>query len=122
MEVSVNQVLHLLSSFGMPINYIGVQQMAFAVTLVSENPACLNMVTKELYPSVAAHYQVNSSNVERNIRTVIKILWEKNPEVLEKIAGHELNRKPTSARFIAMVTDCTLRCCSQSDGQVAERA
>lgn len=109
MEVSTNEVLHMLSSIGMPINYIGVQQTAFAVTLVSKDPTYLGLVTKKLYPRVAEHYNVNVSNVERNIRTVIKIMWEKNPEVLEKIAGYQLDRKPTSSHFIALVTECTLR-------------
>ena len=53
--------------------------MGYAVKLCCERPERLLMVTKWVYPEVAKHYQTNGRAVERNIRTVGKVLWEQKP-------------------------------------------
>ena len=62
------------------------------------------MVTKWLYPEVAAHYHTSWKSVERNIRTVINLCWDRD-------GGHQLARavgfppgcKPSPTRLIQLL-------------------
>lgn len=90
---------------GVPNSYIGVKQTAYAVDLALKNPECLTLVTKRLYPAVADRDHTTPTSVERNIRTIVKIIWENNPASLNTIAGYELKRKPTTSQFIAILVD-----------------
>lgn len=104
-----HEITHLLSSMGVPNSYLGVQQAACAVELVLEEPACLNLVTKRLYPEVALRTHTTATSVERNIRTVVQLVWENHPTVLHSVAGYELRRKPTTSQFIAILVDYVQR-------------
>lgn len=64
----------------------------------------LLLVTKRLYPEIAKHYHTSSKNVERNIRTVIDIAWDNNPQLLPQLAKGSLLGKPTTSEFIAILT------------------
>lgn len=100
-----NEVKHVLASLGIPSSYIGVKQTAYAVGLAIENPDNLNLVTKCLYPDVARYYHTTPSSIERNIRTIVQILWRNDPDSLGKMAGYELKQRPTSSQFIAIIAD-----------------
>ena len=78
------------------------------VKLCCERPERLLMVTKWVYPEVAKHYQTNGKAVERNIRTVGKVLWEQNRSALEQLAGRPLSDKPGNAQLLAMLSHCLL--------------
>lgn len=81
--------------------YKGCRQMAFAVETVRENREYLLSVTKRLYPEVAREFHTAPANVERNLRTVITVCWERgNRALLEKMTGNHLINKPTTKEFI----------------------
>lgn len=90
---------------GVPNSYTGVKQTAYAVDLALKSPESLTLVTKRLYPAVANRAHTTPSSVERNIRTIVQIIWEDNPTALNAIAGYELKRKPTTSQFIAILVD-----------------
>lgn len=84
----------------------------FSRTLISEkfdNPYIINVVTKELYPSVAKNFQTTSSRVERAIRHAIEVAWDRGDvDVLSSYFGYtisDLKGKPTNSEFIAMISD-----------------
>lgn len=52
------------------------------------------MVTKWLYPDVAEQYKTNWKAVERNIRSIIALAWDSNPELLRKFSGYEADPPP----------------------------
>ena len=74
----LTEIYDLLYRLGITANYTGFFHMGYAVKLCCERPERLLMVTKWVYPEVAKHYQTNGRAVERNIRTVGKVLWEQN--------------------------------------------
>ena len=82
----LTEIYDLLYRLGITANYTGFFHMGYAVKLCCERPERLLMVTKWVYPEVAKHYQTNGRAVERNIRTVGKVLWEQNRPALEQIS------------------------------------
>ena len=106
---------------GITANYTGFFHMGYAVKLCCERPERLLMVTKWVYPEVAKHYQTNGRAVERNIRTVGKVLWEQNRPALEQLAGRPLPDKPGNAQLLAMLSHCLLVAGGRAFCSVRER-
>ena len=103
----------LLYHLGVTANYTGFFQTASAVRLCMEQPERLLLVTKWVYPDVAKQCKASWKAVERNIRTVNGIIWERNRPYLEELAGRELPHRPDNAQLLAILSHC-LR--SQCDG------
>lgn len=93
----------LLADLGITPNYIGFQQAITAAQLAKEDPSSLLLVTKTLYPAVARQHTSTAKAVERNIRFIVELAWERNPDLLRRIAGYPLSNKPKAAQFIAML-------------------
>lgn len=68
----------MLWPLGATANYRGFSYTAYAVLLCVQQQDRLLLVTKWLYPDVAKRYGTNWKAVERNIRTVITVVWEQN--------------------------------------------
>ena len=96
----------LLYSLGVTANYTGFFQTAFAVQLCMEQPERLLLVTKWVYPDVAKQCKASWKAVERNIRTVNGIIWERNRPYLEELAGRELPHRPDNAQLLAILSHC----------------
>lgn len=92
-----------LWELGVTENYIGYHYTSYAVYCSIEQPGCLLLVTKWLYPSIAKKYGTSSAAVERNIRTILDMVWRKNKDTLEQIARHKLDKKPTATQFISIL-------------------
>lgn len=77
-------------------------QSAILFMLMSDN---MNMsLTKEVYPYVAAQFDTNAANVERNIRLAIEKVWtEQDPRKLKELYPYEWDKstgRPTNAQFM----------------------
>ena len=94
---------NLLFRLGLLPSYKGFHQTAYAVYLVREDPECLLLVTKCLYPCVARRYGTTWQAVERNIRFVAARAWMKNPQLLCELTGGGLTGQPTAAQFLAIL-------------------
>lgn len=103
MEDRLGKACELLRRLGATANYKGFSYTAYAAALCAERPELLLLVTKRLYPEVAKQYKTTWKAVERNIRTVIEIVWTRNPALLERIADSALEKRPRSAQFLAIV-------------------
>lgn len=97
------QAQELLRYLGCTANYRGYQQMVMACEMVSHDETLLLCVTRELYPKVAEKYGCNADNVERNIRTIIRHIWNEHPERLIEISRCDLKYPPTAAEFLDYV-------------------
>lgn len=95
------ELLHL----GITMRYKGYSQTIFAVEIALADPESLTLVSKRLYPEVGKRFGVSWRVAERNIRTVVDVIWELNPEGLSHIAGYELRRKPTASDFISIIVN-----------------
>ena len=98
-------VRRLLLRLGATPRYIGFDYVIHAIILSLEDSQYLLSVTKELYPDVARKYHTTIYSVERDIRTVITIIWKRNPHLLNQIAGYPLTKKPAVGEFIAIMRE-----------------
>lgn len=97
-------ICRLLIRLGGSPNFKGFWQCAQAVDLSIREPTRLTLVTKWLYPDVAKPFHTTWPAVERNIRTLRDLVWEKQPELLSEIAGFTLISRPKVASFLAILT------------------
>lgn len=93
----------LLRSLGVTENYTGFPHTVYAVQISISDPDRLHLVTKLIYPDVAGRYGTTWTAVERNMRTIVSVIWANNPLLLSELAGFHLDRKPTNARFLAIL-------------------
>ncbi len=93
----------LLFWLGITPKYRGFYFTAHAVSLCCQQPERLLFITKWIYPDVAKRYGTNWQSVERNIRTIVEIIWKYNPEKLEQIAMRELMHRPSNSDFISIL-------------------
>ena len=103
MNKDLTSVYELLYRLGVTANYTGFLHTSYAVLLCAEQPERLLLVTKWLYPEVAKRYQTTWMAVERNIRTVGSIIWQKNRPLLEQLAHGPLERKPRNRQLLAIL-------------------
>ena len=106
----------MLCRLGATANYRGFSYTAYAVLLCVQQQDRLLLVTKWLYPDVAKRYGTNWRAVERNIRTVITVVWEQNRAMLEGLARRPLLQRPCAAQFLSILSNCLL--CEQRAGPV----
>ncbi len=97
------QIYDLLYSLGADASYTGFFHTSRAVYLAVQRPERLLLITKWLYPEVARHYRTSVCAVERNIRTLARIVWDRCPDKLSQIARCDLERVPSNARFISIL-------------------
>lgn len=105
---SSSLIQRLLHNLGATENYTGFFPAVYAIQLSIDDPARLRLITKLIYPDVAARCGTNWKAVERNIRTLISVAWEHDPLMLSGLAGFPLKRRPTNAQFLAILANfCT---------------
>lgn len=100
-EYNVSSVLKQL---GIRTKFVGFSYLKTAISLCYENPdeyACL--VTKRLYPAVAKTYKVNTTAVERAIRSAISDI-RCSDITKEKIIGYTSDSY-TNKEFISSITE-----------------
>ena len=74
MKIHSEDAYHLLYRLGATANYTGFSYLVRALQLCAEEPERLLLVTKWLYPDVAKQYGTNWKAVERDIRTVGRVI------------------------------------------------
>ena len=74
---------------GITVRYIGYRYAKEALLLLKEDECRI--------------YSTSISAVERDIRTLSLVAWRDRRQILEEMAGHPLERRPTSSHFLAIV-------------------
>jgi two-component system response regulator (stage 0 sporulation protein A) len=91
----------IVRKLGVKGTYRGMECLICGVELAGENRDMLMAVTKELYPEIARRVGGTGKTVERNLRTVTKVCWERGDRgFLNEIAGIRLLEPPTSGEMI----------------------
>lgn len=97
----MKDITQLIRSLKIPGTLKGLRYLARSTEIAVANEDVLFNITKQIYPIVAEEYNVTTTSVERNIRTVITICWERcGHERLSEIVGYELLTKPTTGEMI----------------------
>lgn len=98
-------VERLLRSLGIGATYRGYRYLNYGIRLCLANEDYLLAVSKLLYPQIAKYFHTTSSSVERDIRTAVKVCWERgNLTLLQEIALHPILIRPTSSEFLDILT------------------
>lgn len=106
-EDSQQNIQQLLRYLGATENYTGFAFTTYAVQLTIEEPDRLCLITKRLYPDIAKRFGTNWKAVERNIRTVVSVIWSHNAPMLLELAGFPLASKPNNACFLAILANAS---------------
>ncbi len=94
-------ITSLMLSLGIHSTLRGFHYLKYGLKLCMENEDYLLSVYKDLYPDIATHFGATQDGVEHCIRTAVYNCWYKgNRKLLFRIAGYELNQKPTNGEFI----------------------
>lgn len=104
MNAQMQKIRKILTSLGLTANYAGFNYMTYAIFLALDDPVRLHYITKLIYPDVAQMYKTGVKCVERSIRTACDICWKRNPQLICRMAGYQLPKKPSNSVFLAIVT------------------
>ena len=98
----MREIYGIIRKLGVTSNYKGYFFLADAIRLAMNSQGRPILITKEIYPYLAAKYKTTTMNIEHNIRTVVNICWITNRKEMIQIAGYPLICKPTNSEFIDM--------------------
>ena len=91
----------LIRSLGIGATYRGYRYLSYGIYLCLQDENYLLSVSKLLYPQIAHMYCTTSCSVERDLRTIVNVCWERgNRDFLQEIALHTLTARPPSGEFI----------------------
>lgn len=101
----MKDIQYLVRRLGIGGNYQGYRYLTYAISLCLKDEDYLLGVSKLLYPEIARAFQTTTCSVERNLRTVVNVCWDRgNRELLEAISLYPLLNKPTTGEFLDIVT------------------
>ena len=99
----------ILLDIGAPDHLIGHPFTVEAVMLCVSDSSYANAITKKLYPQIAAKFDSTATRVERAIRHLIEIAWDRGDiDVLYGYFGNTVRRdkpNPTNGEFIARIAN-----------------
>ena len=105
----INYITKMMLELGMPVHLRGYHYLREAICMSMEDMELVGSVTKLLYPEIAKRYRTENEKVERAIRSVIEVGWERGNESLyEEIFGYSKEHgtaRPTNSEFIATIAD-----------------
>ncbi len=94
-----------LMDSGASPDYAGYKYLVKALSMGMENTSVLDKVTTILYPTVARQCGVSAMAVERGIRTLINVMWQRSdPETIRVLMGNYAQLAPGNGRFISVVS------------------
>lgn len=108
MEITIAEINELLYHLGVTANYTGFFHTAHAIKLCVERQDRLVQVTKLVYPEVAQEFGTNWKAVERNIRTIVGVVWKNNQALLAEMAQRPLEKRPCTSQFLAILSSYIL--------------
>ena len=79
-------ITSILDSLGANKSYTGYDYVVYGLLLMLEDKESVTCITKSLYIDIAKQYNTTWNCVEKNIRTVVKSVWNSmNSDLLKLI-------------------------------------
>ena len=95
------QIETLIRRLGIGATYRGYRYLNYGIRMCLKDDEYLLRISKLLYPEIAEKFGTTVSSVERDIRTVIQVCWDRgDPELLRSIAFYPLPDRPTVSEFL----------------------
>ena len=98
-DVSAQDIEQLLRTLGASPVYAGFTPAVTALQYVLADQQLLTSLTTRLYPKVAESCEIALPCVERNIRTMIAVIWEKNQFLFQIVVGYRMTARPSVGDF-----------------------
>lgn len=100
-------IISILDSLGANKSYTGYDYVVHGLMLMLEDKESVTCITKSLYIDIAKHYNTTWNCVEKNIRTVVRSVWNTTNTDLLKIIFKKSGRekKPTNKEFFKYMYD-----------------
>ena len=99
----------ILLELGAPDHLVGHPYVIRAILLVVGDQLYLNHITFGLYPQLAVEFDTTPARVERAIRHLIEVTWDRGDlGVLNRYFGNTVSAsrgKPTNGEFIARIAN-----------------
>lgn len=99
----------LLLELGAPDHLVGHPYTVQAILLVVQDRTYINSITFGLYPQLAVMFDTTASRVERAIRHLIEVTWDRGDwDTLNRYFGNTVSPekgKPTNGEFIARIAN-----------------
>lgn len=106
------EAINLLRRLGVNNSYVGFRYTTYGIIRAIHNPDLLVYISKGLYVEIAARFHTSTGCVERDIRTVINIIWiHGDRELLNEIFDFTLEKKPRNGAFIDALAQYIIRHC-----------
>ena len=103
-------IMALLVELGVRTSQQGFRFLRTGIELLMEDPN--QMLTKHLYPAIAARHNTSTGNVEKGIRTAVCSAWKRRRnDVWRRYFAPARNGeipKPTSGQFLFQLTDALM--------------
>lgn len=103
-DVSAQDIEQLLRTLGASPVYAGFTPAVTALQYVLADQQLLTSLTTRLYPKVAESCEIALPCVERNIRTMIAVIWEKNQFLFQIVVGYRMTARPSVGDFLASLS------------------
>ena len=105
------QVTRVLIALGFSPKNIGFHYIRQALVLTVQDPSLLELVTKNLYPEIAKHFNTKGMDIERTMRFAIGDWFkDKNPGTTIQVAevgAVEIPEKcPSNSALLRLLTTC----------------
>lgn len=102
-------IREILLELGAPENLLGHPFMVEAILLVVEDRTYIDNVVFGLYPQVAAHFDTTAARVERALRHLVEVIFDRGDwAVLQRYFGNTISPsrgKTTNSEFIARIAN-----------------
>lgn len=93
----------LLRRLGVTGNLKGFYSAVYMIERIRYEPTAGMRITRNLYPETARHFQTTPGAVERNMRFLIRVCWNRpDHDFLEEMAGTRLYEYPKTREFLDM--------------------
>ncbi len=97
------ELLEILYNLGIRKMYKGCEYILYGIHYISENEANFSPITKILYVEIAKEYSTSNLCIEKNIRSVIELIWKEstNDVWISRVFGnYYLLKRPSNLEFL----------------------
>ncbi len=100
-------ITKLLHDIGITPNLKGFRYLRSAITMVMEDEAIIEAVTKVIYPEIAKEYKTTPVRAERAIRHAIETSWERDDgQTITNVFNlPKSSKRPTNSEFIGLAAE-----------------
>lgn len=103
------QIATMLKNIGIAPNLRGYVHIKVALGMLQEEPELIKMLTKRLYPEIAAVCGTTASRVERTMRHAVEVSFNAmSPEDIQEYFGNcakYYKGKTTNGEFLAILAE-----------------